>query len=89
MLSEIDKQIIVDTARKYNVPAIYLFGSSLNDETIAHDIDLGVLGISPGLFIEFYTELFKKLPKPVDLIDLSKPAFFNKLILRDGIRVYG
>jgi predicted nucleotidyltransferase len=89
MLSEINKQVIVDTAEKYNVSAVYLFGSSLADETTARDIDLGVLGVPRGHFIDFYTELIKRLPKPVDLIDLSKPTLFNKLILRDGMRIYG
>jgi len=28
MLSETDKKVIVDAAKKYNVSAIYLFGSS-------------------------------------------------------------
>jgi predicted nucleotidyltransferase len=88
MLSETDKQVIIDAAQKYNVPAIYLFGSSLVDE-VARDIDLGVLGVPSGLFIDFYTELIKRLPKPVDLVDLSKPTLFNKLILRDGMRIYG
>ena len=59
------------------------------DETAARDIDLGVLGVPKGHFIDFYTELIKRLPKPVDLVDLSKPTLFNKLILRDGMRIYG
>jgi predicted nucleotidyltransferase len=89
MLSETNKQVIVDTAQKYNVSAVYLFGSSLVDETTARDIDLGVLGVPPGLFFDFYGELMKRLPKPVDLIDLSKATLFNKLVLRDGMKIYG
>ncbi len=89
MLSETDKQIIINTAQKYNVAAVYIFGSSLTGSAAARDIDLGVLGIPTGFFIDFYTELIKQLPKPVDLVDLSKPTLFNKLILRDGVRIYG
>ncbi len=89
MLSEINKQVIVDTAQKYNVSAVYLFGSSLVDEVAAHDIDLGVLGVPSALFFDFYGELMKRLPKPVDLVDLSKPTLFNKLVLRDGMKIYG
>jgi len=89
MLPEIEKQIIIDAARKYNVAAIYLFGSTLTEGTAARDIDLGVLGVPSGCFIDFYTELIKQLPKPVDLVDLSKPTLFNKLILQDGMRIYG
>lgn len=89
LLSEIDKQIIVEAARKYNVAAIYLFGSTLTEGTAARDIDLGVLDVPSGLFFDFYAELMKKLPKPVDLIDLKKPTLFNKLVLRDGVKIYG
>lgn len=89
MLPEAEKQIIIDTARKYNVAAIYLFGSSLTEGAAARDIDLGVLGVPTGSFIDFYTELIRQLPKPVDLLDLSKPTLFNKLILQDGMRIYG
>ncbi len=89
MLSETNKQVIVDTAQKYNVSAVYLFGSSLVDEAVAHDIDLGVLGVPSTLFFDFYGELIRKLSKPVDLIDLSKPTLFNKLVLRDGVKIYG
>jgi len=89
MLPEIEKQIIIDAARKYNVAAIYLFGSSLTEGAAARDIDLGVLNVPSGLFFEFYAELMKKLPKPVDLIDLKKPTLFNKLILREGVKIYG
>ena len=89
MLSEKNKQIIIDTARRYNVSAVYLFGAALMDETLAHDIDLGVLGMPPALFFDFYAELMKQLPKSVDLIDLSRSTLFNRLILRDGVKIYG
>lgn len=88
MISEIDKQIIVEAARKYNVSAVYLFGSSLTEGEAARDIDLGVVGVPAGRFIDFYTELMKQLTKPVDLVDLSKPTLFNKLVLRDGMKIY-
>ena len=89
MLSEANKQIIINAARRYNVSAVYLFGSSLIDETIAQDIDLGVLGMPPALFFDFYAELVKGLPKSVDLVDLSRPTLFNRLVLRDGIKIHG
>jgi len=89
MLSEANIQIITNAARRYNASAVYLFGSSLMDETRARDIDLGVLGVPPTLFFDFYAELVKRLPKSVDLVDLSKPTLFNRLILRDGVKLYG
>ncbi len=89
MLSTSNKQLIINAARRYNASAVYLFGSSLYDETKAQDIDLGVLGVPPALFFDFYADLVKALPKSVDLIDLSKPTLFNRLVLRDGLKIYG
>jgi predicted nucleotidyltransferase len=89
MLSDSDKTIILGCAQKYNVAAIYLFGSSLNPNAQAQDIDLGVKGIDPALFFKFYGELLRKLSKPVDLVDLSHKTIFNKLVEERGERIYG
>ena len=89
MISASYKEIIINAASRYNASAVYLFGSSLRDETKAQDIDLGVLGVPPALFFDFYAELIKALPKSVDLIDLSKPTLFNRLVLREGEKIYG
>jgi predicted nucleotidyltransferase len=51
MLNESDKAIIIECARKYNVGAVYLFGSSLKADAQAQDIDLGVKGINPAVEI--------------------------------------
>ena len=40
-------------------------------------------------FFKFYAELFKRLPKPVDLVDLSKKNLFNELVEKKGIKIYG
>ncbi len=89
MISASHKQIIINAASRYNASAVYLFGSSLRDEAKARDIDLGVLGVPPASFFDFYADLVKALPKSVDLIDLSKPTLFNRLVLRDGVKIYG
>lgn len=89
MISASHKDIIIKTASRYNVSAVYLFGSSLQDEAHAQDLDLGVLGVPRAMFFDFYADLVKALPKPVDLIDLSKPTLFNRLVLRDGVKIYG
>jgi predicted nucleotidyltransferase len=77
MVSDSDKTVIIDCAQKYNVAAVYLFGSSLNPNAQARDIDLAVKGINPALFFKFYGELLRKLSKPVDLVDLSHKTLFN------------
>jgi len=89
MISEEDKAAIVDTARRFNVGEILLFGSSAEPDDRAGDIDLAVGEIMPQKFFSFYEELLFSLSKPVDLIDLSKDTKFNRLVRREGIRLYG
>ncbi|OQX22552.1 MAG: hypothetical protein BWK75_00450 [Candidatus Altiarchaeales archaeon A3] len=88
MITDNEKEIILKCAEKYNVSALFLFGSSLEKERY-NDIDLGVKGIKPGLFFKFYAELVKNLPKNVDLINLSKKSLFNDLVERYGSKIYG
>ena len=89
MITEREKDIILRLAKKYNVSSIILFGSSVAKTREANDIDIGVKGIEPRLFFKFYAELFKYLPKPVDLVDLSKKTLFNDLVEETGVKIYG
>jgi predicted nucleotidyltransferase len=89
MITEKDKNAILLLARQYGVHKVLLFGSSAERQKEARDIDLGVIGIDPRRFFEFYGDLMFSLSKPVDLIDLSKNTKFNALIKREGIPIYG
>lgn len=89
MISSKDKEVIISIAQKFNVKEIYLFGSSLNNETDRSDIDLAVKGISPVSFFDFYGKLLRYLSKPVDLVDLSKKSRFTKYIEKQALRIYG
>ncbi len=89
MISKEDLATIVFYAKKYNVQAVYLFGSSLDNLNMANDIDLAVLGIPPGLFFKFYGKLLRHLSKPVDLVDLSPESLFNQLIKEKAVKIYG
>jgi len=89
MITKTEKDIIVQCAAKYEVSSVILFGSSLDDGVEANDIDLGVEGLDPKRFFKFYAELFKKLPKPVDIVDLSRKSRFTELIMDTGIRIHG
>ena len=92
MITKIEEKIIRQCARKYNLLAILLFGSSLEKgrrHADINDIDLAVKGVKAESFFYFYAELFKRLSKPVDLIDLSKKSLFNELIEETGERIYG
>jgi predicted nucleotidyltransferase len=89
MITEKDKNAISLLARQYGVHKVLLFGSGTEGRKEARDIDLGVIGIEPRRFFEFYGDLMFSLSKPVDLIDLSKDTKFNAIIKREGIPIYG
>jgi predicted nucleotidyltransferase len=89
MITDKEKNVIVETARKYHVKQILLFGSNLEASPEANDIDLAVEGIPPEHFFRFYGELLFGLDKPVDLIDLSVPGRFTDIVKKEGIRLYG
>lgn len=88
MVSKTDKETIIELAKKYKVESIILFGSATEKDD-AEDIDIGVRGVEPGKFFKLYGELFRKLSKPVDLVDLSKKSLFNSLVEDNGIVIYG
>ncbi|MFH0948512.1 MAG: hypothetical protein V1833_05905 [Elusimicrobiota bacterium] len=89
MITENDKDIILQCAKKHNIASLFLFGSSIEPYKESNDIDIGVKGIAPKLFFKFYADLFKHLSKPVDLVDLSKKSLFNDLVEETGVRIYG
>ena len=89
MITEEDKDTIVRCAKGYDVESVILFGSSTRDDIESNDIDIGVKGTDPRLFFKFYAELFKRLPKPVDLVDISRKSLFNDLVEETGVRIYG
>ena len=88
MISKEDKKTILDLAEKYKVKSIILFGSSLAEKE-HNDIDLAVGGIKDEDFFKFYGEMFKRISKPVDIVDLSVKSSFNDLILKRGVKIYG
>jgi predicted nucleotidyltransferase len=89
MLKKHEKDIILRCAKKYNASAVFLFGSSIEKDEGANDIDLAVKGIEKKSFFKFYAELFKQFSKPVDLVDLSRKSLFNDIIEETGVKIYG
>jgi predicted nucleotidyltransferase len=75
-------------AEDFGVKSVWLFGSSLEDESQATDIDLAVEGLLPEKFFDFYGRLYFELPKPVDLIDLGQEPPIAALIRERGVRIY-
>ncbi len=89
MIDEKTKEQIIYYAKKYNVPTVIIFGSCIEGKENANDIDIGIKGMDPKLFFDFYGELYKNLSKPVDLIDLSDKSLFTELVEKTGIKIYG
>jgi len=87
-LSDGEIAIIVECAERYGVSSVYLFGSSIQSMGQPRDIDLGVDGLPPRQFFRFYGELIRRLPRQVDLVDLSKPLLFQQLVLETGLKLY-
>lgn len=88
MISDSDKQIIQDAARKYGATRVLLFGSSLRQERQGRDIDIAVEGIAERDFFSFYGELLCTLSKPVDIVDLSQKSRFVELIEQEGVSLH-
>ncbi len=88
MITDEEKRIVTDLARKYKIGKLYLFGSNLSSGE-ANDIDLAVDGIEPSLFFRFYGELMMQVARPMDLVDLKKESMFNSIIKKEGMKIYG
>ena len=88
MISEKDKTIILKYAKKYNLREVILFGSSI-ERGEANDIDIGIKGIEPKFFFDFYGELLFLLSKRLDIVNLDKKNPFNELVEKEGMKLYG
>lgn len=82
------RKIIASIAEEFRVRTVWMFGSALEDEEQATDIDLAVEGLAPEKFFDFYGRLFFELPKPVDLVDLSQNPPIAVIIREKGVRIY-
>jgi len=89
MVSQNDVETIKQLSRKYNAQKVVLFGSSLDPQRQANDIDLAIEGVAPKDYYRYCGELMMALTKPVDIVDLSVPCKFNDIILEEGIVLYG
>ncbi|HIE32150.1 MAG TPA: nucleotidyltransferase domain-containing protein [Methanosarcinales archaeon] len=88
MISEKDKATILKYAKKYNITTVILFGSCLDKEDPS-DIDIGIKGIEPELFFKFYGELLFEVSKRIDIVNLGKDNLFNRLVEKEGVKLYG
>jgi predicted nucleotidyltransferase len=89
MISKSDRDTIISLSKKYGVSKVLIFGSNASAEKEGRDIDLAIEGIRPSDFFTFYGDLMLNLSKPVDLIDLSVSSRFQKMIVAEGVPLYG
>ena len=89
MISKKDEKTIITFAKKFDVKEIYLFGSSLDQEHEANDIDLAIRGIAPDLFFDFYGKLLRYLSKPVDIINLANSSRLTESIEAQAVKIHG
>lgn len=59
-------------AKDFGVKSVWLFGSALEDEEKATDIDLAVEGLVPEKFFDFYGRLFLSCPSRLTLSTSSR-----------------
>lgn len=90
MIPQHELEQAIEIAKKHGVGKLYLIGSSLyKDAEDIKDYDFAVSDVPVGKFFIFYGELFRKLSKNVDLIDLSgKKTKFKDIILQEGKLIY-
>jgi predicted nucleotidyltransferase len=88
VISEKDKAIILKYAKKYNLRTVILFGSCVDRED-PNDIDRSIKGIEPELFFRFYGELLLEVTMPIDIVNLDKDNSFNKLVEKEGMKLFG
>jgi predicted nucleotidyltransferase len=88
MISKKDKATILKYAKKYNISTVILFGSCLDKEDL-NDIAIGIKGIKPELFFKFYGELLLEVSKRIDIVNLGKDNLFNRLVEKEGVKLYG
>jgi predicted nucleotidyltransferase len=87
------QEILIESAKKYDVKSLWLFGSSLiADEEDAWDIDLGVEGIDRDRAWDMYSELFDAIHehccKPLDFVEMDEPLSIVHVIRSEGMKIY-
>jgi predicted nucleotidyltransferase len=71
--------------KNHGCKTVYLFGSLVTGE--AHynsDIDIGIKGLPPELFLEAYSDLSDTLENTFDLVDFDFSNDFYSLLKRMG-----
>ena len=79
---QLDRAIAL--AKAYGVTRLILFGSAATAPEQARDLDLACDGVTGWKFYELGARLEEELRVPLDLVPLSPPTRFTRLIERQG-----
>jgi predicted nucleotidyltransferase len=88
MISSYLQHVIRSAAEEFGGETVWLFGRAAEAEAGATDIDLAVDGLPGERFFDFYDRVYFALPKPVDLVDLSRDPPIAAIVRARGVRVY-
>jgi len=80
--SQIEK--LVSLARAYVATRLILFGSALESQETARDLDLACDGVQGWKLYALAARLEEELHTPLDIIPLSPPTRFTRLIESKG-----
>lgn len=78
---------ITSLAKSYGATRLILFGSAQDSPDTARDIDLACDGISGWKLYELAARLEDEINVPLDLVPLTPPNRFTRMIERRGKRL--
>jgi len=87
-LTQAQIEKIVRLAKTYGARRLILFGSSLQESVEARDIDLACDGVRGWKLYEFGSRLEEELGTSLDIVPLSPPTRFTRLIETRGKVLY-
>lgn len=76
---------IIEVAKSFGATRLILFGSAATNPTQAKDIDLACDGVSGWDFYKLGAKLEEELEASLDLVPLTPPNRFTRLIEKQGI----
>jgi predicted nucleotidyltransferase len=76
-----------DIAHRFGAKRLLVFGSVLNPNREARDIDFACEGVVGWKLFQFGAALEEALKMPVDLIPLDEPSDFGRMVESQGRRL--
>ena len=83
-ISQTQMQKIISMAKSYGAVRLILFGSNVDTPDQARDIDLACDGVPGWKLYELAARLEEELHSPLDIVPLSPPNRFTRLIEQRG-----